>query len=68
MLSLNAKTQMCHLQPGIKLRKFYANPFLVVATGDINAKSSNWFSQDKTRFEGDPIKKFNIPIWNTSGY
>ena len=25
------------------------NPFLVVATGDFNAKSSNWFSQDKTR-------------------
>ena len=44
------------------------NPFLVVATGDFNAKSSNWFSQDKTRFEGDPIKKFNIPIRNTSGY
>ena len=29
------------------------NPFLVVAIGDFNAKSSNWFCQDKTNFEGD---------------
>ena len=24
--------------------------------GDFNAKSSNWFCQDKTNFEGDAIK------------
>ena len=32
------------------------NPFLVVATGDFNAKSSNWFCQDKTNFEVDAIE------------
>ena len=32
------------------------NPFLVVAMGYFNAKSSNWFCQDKTNFEGDAIK------------
>ena len=29
------------------------NPFLVVAIGDFNAKSNNWFCQDKTNFAGD---------------
>ena len=32
------------------------NPFLVVAIGDFNAKSSNWFCHDKTNFEGDAIE------------
>ena len=32
------------------------DPFLVVAMGDFNAKSSNWFCQDKTNFEGDAIE------------
>ena len=30
-----------------------SHPFLVVAIGDFNAKSSNWFCYDKTNFEGD---------------
>ena len=29
------------------------NPFLVLAIGDFNAKSNNWFCQDKTNFAGD---------------
>ena len=32
------------------------NPFLAVAIGDFHAKSSNWFCQDKTSFEGDAIE------------
>ena len=32
------------------------NPFLVVAIRDFNAKSSNWFCQDKNNFEGDAIE------------
>ena len=32
------------------------NPFLVVAIGDFNAKSSNWFCRDKTSFEGNAIE------------
>ena len=32
------------------------NPFLVVALKHYNAKSSNWFFQDKTNFEGDAIE------------
>ena len=32
------------------------NPFLVVSIGDFNAKSSYWFCQDKTNFEGDAIE------------
>ena len=32
------------------------NPFLAVAIGDYNAKSSNWFCHDKTNFEGDAVE------------
>ena len=32
------------------------NPFLVVAIRNFNAKSGNWFCQDKTSFEGDAIE------------
>ena len=32
------------------------NPFLVVLIEDFNAKSSNWFCQDKTNYEGDAIE------------
>ena len=32
------------------------NPFLVVAIGDYNAKSSNWFCHDKTNFEADAVE------------
>ena len=32
------------------------NPLLVVAIGDYNAKSSNWFCHDKTNFEGDAVE------------
>ena len=32
------------------------NLLLVVAIGDFNVKSSNWFFQDKTNFEGDAIE------------
>ena len=31
------------------------NPFLITAIGDFNAKSENWYSQDKTSFEGKTI-------------
>lgn len=33
------------------------NPFLVVAIGDFNAKSKNWFCQDKTSIKGNVIEK-----------
>ena len=32
------------------------NTYLVVTIGDFNAKSSNWFCQDKTNFKGDAIE------------
>ena len=31
------------------------NPFLVVVVRDFNAKSSNWFCHDKTKFEGAAV-------------
>ena len=34
----------------------HENPFLVVAVRDFNAKSSNWFCNGKTNFEGDAIE------------
>ena len=33
----------------------HRNPFLVVAIGDFNAKSSKWHCQDKSIFEGNVI-------------
>ena len=36
------------------------NSFLVVAIGDFNANSSNWFCQDKTSFEGDAIENLTF--------
>ena len=45
------------------------NPFLVVAIGDCNVKSSNWYCQDKTSFEGDAIENFTSQFgwhhWST---
>ena len=35
------------------------NPFLMTAIGDFNAKSKNWYSQDKTSFEGKTIESIN---------
>ena len=32
---------------------FQRNPFLLVAIGDFNAKSSKWHWQDKSIFEGN---------------
>ena len=32
------------------------NPFLMTNIGDFNAKSKNWYSQDKTSFEGKTIE------------
>ena len=32
------------------------NPFLMTTIGDFNAKSKNWYSQDKTSFEGKTIE------------
>ena len=32
------------------------NPFLIKRIRDFNAKSWNWFCQDKTNFEGDAIE------------
>ena len=32
------------------------NPFLIVIIGDFNAKSSNWYLNDVTRFEGLKIE------------
>ena len=31
------------------------SPFLIVAIGDLNAKSSNWYTGDTTTFEGSKI-------------
>ena len=31
-------------------------PFLIVLIGDLNAKSKNWYSHDKTRQKGNKIK------------
>ena len=33
------------------------NPFLSIVIGDFNAKSSNWYSKDKTSLEGSKIDK-----------
>ena len=32
------------------------NPFLMTIIGDCNTKSKNWYSQDKTSFEGKTIE------------
>ena len=32
------------------------NPFLIVLMGDLNAKSKNWYSHDKTSHEGNEIE------------
>ena len=32
------------------------NPFLLVAIGDFNAKSTNWCANDRTSFEGNKIE------------
>lgn len=32
------------------------NPFLMTTIGDFNAKSRNWYSQDKTSFESKTIE------------
>ena len=32
------------------------NPFLLVAIGDFNAKSTNWCANDQTSFEGNKIE------------
>ena len=32
------------------------NPFLIVILGDVNAKSSNWYKHDKTKYEGSKIE------------
>ena len=32
------------------------NPFLMTTIGDFNAKSKNWYSQDKSSFEGRTIE------------
>ena len=32
------------------------NPFLLTVLGDFNAKSKNWYNQDKTSFEGSTIE------------
>lgn len=36
------------------------NLFLVVATEDFNAISSNWYCQDKANFEGQKDKQLRI--------
>ena len=40
--------------PKMTLKTFVitTNPFLIVAIGDFNAKSSNWYTGDTTTFEG----------------
>ena len=32
------------------------NPFLIASTGDLNAKSKNWYFHDKTSHKGNEIK------------
>lgn len=36
------------------------NPFVVLVVGGFNAKSSNWFCQDKSRFKGDVIENLTF--------
>ena len=36
------------------------NPFIIVLTGDLNAKSKNWYSHDKTSHTGNEIKNVTI--------
>ena len=42
------------------------NPFLVVAIGDFNAKSSNGFVKIKLALKEMQLK-FNIPVWIAPG-
>ena len=40
------------------------NPYLIIILGDFNAKSSNWYKQDKTTYEGSKIEAINnISVW-----
>ena len=36
------------------------NPFLMTTIGDFNAKSKNWYSQDKTSFEDKSIESITL--------
>ena len=38
------------------LKEASNNPFLLVAIGDFNAKSTNWCTNDQTSFEGNKIE------------
>ena len=38
------------------------NPFLLTATGDFNAKSSNWYNKGKTSFEGNTIENLTSQL------
>ena len=38
------------------------NPFLIVLIGDLNAKSKNWYSHDKTSHEGNEIENVTAQI------
>ena len=39
------------------------NPFLMTTIGDFNAKSKNWYSPDKTSFEGKTIESITSQFW-----
>ena len=39
---------------------FDKNPFIVVALGDFNATSCQWYKQDKTTYEGSKIENLNL--------
>ena len=38
-------------------------PFLMTAIAGFNAKSKNWYSQDKTSFEGKTIESITSQFW-----
>ena len=38
------------------------NPILIVLIGDLNAKSKNWYSYDKTSHEGNKIENVTAQL------
>ena len=42
------------------------NPFLIAALGDFNAKTTSWYKNDISSYEGLKIDYHYIPIWLTT--
>ena len=43
------------------------NPFLVVAVGDFNRKSKNWYFNDNTTSQGNELENI-ATFWTTANY